>query len=48
MSGGSGGPIILKIVRDALSVSVHPSRKVPLWAVLIVTHLVAFAAGRLA
>lgn len=45
MSGGSGGPIILKVVRDALSVSVNKSGSVKLWYVLIATHIAVFLAG---
>ncbi len=45
MSGGSGGPIILKIVRDALGVSVTTNGKWKLWHALVLTHLLAFIGG---
>lgn len=45
MSGGSGGPIILKIVKDALKVGVTPSGKYKLWHVLLASHLAAFLIG---
>lgn len=47
MSGGGGGPIILKLVKDALSVGVTPSGKYKLWHVLVLTHIAAFIAGAL-
>ena len=46
MSGGNGGVIILKIVKDALSVSVNKSGSVKLWYVLVATHVAAFIAGK--
>lgn len=45
MSGGGGGVIILKIVKDALSVGVTPSGKYKLWHALTVTHVVALLVG---
>ncbi len=45
MSGGSGGPIILKLVRDAVSVSVTKSGKYKLWHALLATHLLALLTG---
>ena len=45
MSGGGAGPIILKIVKDSLSVGVTPSGKWKLWHVLVLTHAIALAVG---
>jgi len=45
MSGGGAGPIILKLVRDALSVGMNKSGSVKLWHVFIATHVAAFIAG---
>jgi hypothetical protein len=47
MSGGSGGPIILKNIKAALSVSANPSGSVKLWHALLLTHVLAFLAGAL-
>jgi hypothetical protein len=46
MSGGGAGPIILKIVKDSLSVGVNKSGSVKLWYVLAATHVVAFVLGK--
>lgn len=48
MSGGGAGPIILKLVRDALSVGITKSGSVKLWHVFVATHVAAFIAGALA
>ena len=45
MSGGGGGPIILKLVKDALNVSIVPSGKYKIKHALYVTHAFAFLAG---
>ncbi len=45
MSGGGAGPIILKNIRTALSLSAIPSGKVRVWHVLAATHVLAFLAG---
>lgn len=45
MSGGGGGPIILKLVKDALKVSVSPSGKYKLWHALCATHALTFVLG---
>ena len=45
MSGGGAGPIILKLVREALSVGVTKNGSVRLWHVFAVTHVAAFVAG---
>ena len=39
MSGGGGGVIILKIVRDALSVGIAAKGRVKLWHVLVTSHV---------
>lgn len=46
MSGGGAGPIILKLVKQSLSVAVTPSGKWKLYHVLIITHALAWAVGK--
>ncbi len=46
MSGGSGGPIILKIVKDALSVSCNKSGSVKLWHAVLAFGAMCFLAGK--
>lgn len=40
MSGGGAGPIILKVVKDSLSVGVNKSGSVKLWHIIVLSHLV--------
>lgn len=47
MSGGGAGPIILKTLRTAMTLSVSPSGSVKLWHVLSATHVLAFVGGLL-
>ncbi len=45
MSGGGGGVIILKMVKDSMQVGLNKSGSVKLWHVLALTHVLSAIAG---
>ena len=45
MSGGGAGPIIIKNLKTAGSLSVTPGGKYKVWHLVLLTHLVAFVLG---
>jgi hypothetical protein len=46
MSGGGGGIIILKNLKTAAGLSITPNGKWKVWHLLVVTHALAWAAGK--